>query len=110
MWRTVWLWLTVHDCSRPHFAQTNISFSKSRVRLADSICLSRNSPPQRSQREEGGGSTRVRMGFPFARHASERGNGTLKRVPLERLDSKPERLALTSRTLKMTTPLRRACH
>src|ERR1039457_4781773 len=52
--------------------QTNISFSKSRERLANSICLSRNSPLQRSQRDEGGGSTRVRMGFPFARHASAR--------------------------------------
>jgi hypothetical protein len=39
------------------------------VRLASSTCLSRNSPPQRSQRVEGGGWTRVRMRFPFARDA-----------------------------------------
>src|SRR5450759_2607544 len=51
----------VYDCSRPHFAQTNISLSKSRVRLADSICLSSNSPLQRLQRDEGGGWTRVRI-------------------------------------------------
>jgi hypothetical protein len=30
----------------------------------------------------------VRMGFPFARHASERGNGALKRVPIERFGLK----------------------
>jgi len=36
-------------------------------------------------------------GISFRRHASEQGNGTLKRIPMERLDWKPERLALTSR-------------
>jgi hypothetical protein len=39
-----------------------------------------------SQRDDGGGWVMVRIGYPFARHASERGNGTLKRVPVERLD------------------------
>ena len=56
------LWrLTVYDCSRSHVTQTNISLFKLRARLADSISLSRNSPLQRSQRDEGGGSTRVRI-------------------------------------------------
>jgi hypothetical protein len=62
----------VHDCSRPHLAQTNISQSNSRLRLATSICLSRNSPPQSLQRDEGGGSTMVRIRVPSARHALER--------------------------------------
>ena len=36
--------------------------------------------------EEWAARRKVRVGFPFARHASERGNGALKRVPIERLD------------------------
>jgi len=82
--------------------QTNISLSKSRVRLADSICLSRNSPPQTSQCDEGGGSTRVRIRFPFARYASERGSGGLKRPRLTGF-LEAERLALTFRFVKGCT-------
>ena len=37
------------------------------------------------------------MGFPFAQHASERGNGALERVPIESLDLKTERFALAIR-------------
>src|SRR5258708_3369550 len=76
-------WSTTHDSSRPQFAHTNISISKSRVRLAGSTSLSCSSPPQKSQCIEGGGWMRVRMRFPFAPHESERGNGTLKSVPLK---------------------------
>src|ERR1019366_10213682 len=80
-------WSTMHDISRPQIAQTNISLSNSRVRLTGSTSLSRSSPPQRTQWvERAGGWTSVRMRFPFARHESERGNGTLKRVPVEWLD------------------------
>src|SRR5450830_543368 len=82
-------------CSRPHFTQMNISLSKSRVRLADSICLSRNSLPQRSQCDEGGGSTRVRIGFPFARNVSERGgrfSNSASSVWFRILDAAPRRV------------------
>src|SRR5665811_393265 len=48
-------WLTVHECSRPHSAQTNIWMSRSSVSLARSICWSRNSPPHWLQCDEGGG-------------------------------------------------------
>src|ERR1017187_6182487 len=54
-------WLTRYNCSRSQFTQTNNSWSMPMAGLADSISLSRNSPPQNSQHDEGGGSTRMRI-------------------------------------------------
>ena len=65
------------------------------------------SPPQTSQCDEGGGSTRVRIRFPFARYASERESGELERPQLKGF-LKAERLALTFRLI-LSCPLRRAC-
>jgi hypothetical protein len=78
-------WLTVYDCSREQAAHTNISLDKARARLTDSIRLSRSSPPHRSQRDVGGGSTRVRMRFPFpdsfeAKESTPMSNARLCRI------------------------------
>ncbi len=72
------LWLTLYICSWPHFAQTNISTSKSNVASSGTMHLSCSSPLQCSQWSEGGGSTSLRMCFPSARHASARERGRLK--------------------------------
>jgi hypothetical protein len=50
-------------CSRSQLVQTNISLCFPKLRSAASISLSCSSPPH-MQRDEGGGSTRGRMGFP----------------------------------------------
>lgn len=46
VWRAVYSWRTVYDCSRPQLTHTEIWESKSRIRLLDAICLSSNSPLQ----------------------------------------------------------------
>jgi hypothetical protein len=64
--------LTLYDFSWPHFAQTNVVTSDSMGEAYCSIFLSRSSPLHKSQRNEGGGSTRVRMGPLLSAPANSR--------------------------------------
>jgi hypothetical protein len=64
--------LALYDLSRPHFAQTNVVISDLRGEVSCWIFLSRSSPLHTPQRNESGGSARVRMGPLLSAPANSR--------------------------------------